>query len=77
MTLTAFQIVLWIVVALGLLVSISGIFIIRYYAKRPINGEQKTIKRHEDKIKETKEVISDFKDKFHNQSKQWTKREQH
>lgn len=73
MTFTAIQIVLWLVVIAGVIVSISGFFIIRYYAKRPINGEARTIKSHELKNKATEEVLSDFKEKFNNQKRQWAK----
>lgn len=65
MNISAIQLAFFILIGIGAIVSVAGIFIIRYYAKRPINGEAKTIKKHQLKIEETEKVISRFEQRFH------------
>lgn len=67
----AAQTIAYLAIVLGTTVSLAGIFITRYYAKRPVNGEHKTLHRNDVKIKQIKGIIDPIKKNISRTNQQW------
>lgn len=70
--LTLSQLLYWASILVGTGLTASGAFVTRHYAKRPVNGERKTLARHDLKIRRIEEsTIKPTVDKLNKTIRTW------